>query len=66
MSLTEIKSAIATLSEKERCVLNAWLQDWKPDDWDCQMEADARAGKFDAMIRESEEAPHRGELRPFP
>jgi hypothetical protein len=66
MSLTEIKAAIEALSEKERCELNAWLQNWPADDWDRQMEADARAGRFDALAREAEDAYRGGETRPFP
>jgi hypothetical protein len=53
MSLTDIKNAIRALSEKERCELNAWLQNWEPDDWNRQMEGDAQSGKFDAMVRET-------------
>ncbi|MBI5093258.1 MAG: hypothetical protein HZB26_12565 [Candidatus Hydrogenedentes bacterium] len=56
MSLTEIKTAIEALSEKERCELNAWLQDWPADDWDRQMEADARSGRFTPLAREAEDA----------
>jgi hypothetical protein len=66
MGLSEIKSAIEALTEKERCELNAWLQNWEPDDWDRRMEADARSGEFDALIREGEAAHRKGESRPFP
>jgi hypothetical protein len=66
MSLAEIKIAIGALSERERCELNAWLQDWPADDWDRQMEADALAGKFDTMMREAELAYRNGECRPLP
>jgi len=66
MSITEIKSAIESLTEKERCELSAWLQDWPADEWDRQMEADARAGRFDELVREAEQAYSQGECRPFP
>lgn len=62
MSLIEIMSAIEELSPKERCELNAWLQNWPSDEWDLQMEADASAGKFDLLVREANEA----ETYPFP
>jgi hypothetical protein len=70
MSLAEIKTAIGALSERERCELNAWLQNWPADEWDRQMEADAAAGKFDTMVREAEEAYRKGaglhnDLLPF-
>ena len=66
MSLTEIKDAIEALSEKERCELNAWLQNWPSDDWDRQMEADASSGRFEALVREADDAFGRGDCRPFP
>lgn len=66
MTLAQIKSAIKQLSEEERCELNAWLQDWPSDEWDKQMEADARSGKLDAMVNESVEEFKRGETRRFP
>ena len=66
MSLAEIKTAIGALSEKERCELNAWLQNYPADDWDRQMEADAESGRLDALVREAEEAYRRDECRPFP
>ena len=66
MTIEEIKTAIESLSEKERCELNAWLQDWTPDDWDRQMEADVQAGKLDALANEAEESYRKGEYRPFP
>lgn len=53
MSLAEIKTAIGALSERERCELNAWLQEWTPDEWDRRMEGDAANGKFDDLIRDA-------------
>jgi len=66
MTVAEIKSAIECLSEKDRCEINAWLQNWSADEWDRQLEADIRAGKLDTLAREAEAAFRRGECRPFP
>ncbi len=66
MTIVEIKKAIECLSEKERCELNAWLQNWTSDAWDRQMEADAQSGKLDSLALEGEEALSKGECRPFP
>jgi hypothetical protein len=66
MTLAEIKSAIEALSERERCELNAWLQAWTPDDWDRQMESDARSDKLDALAREATDAYRQGKTKPFP
>lgn len=66
MTLAEIKSAIESLGERERCELNAWLQAWTADDWDLQMQADAVSGRLDALARDAEEAYRKGEAKPFP
>jgi hypothetical protein len=66
MTIAEIKNAIECLSKKERCELNAWMQDWPPDEWDRQMQADVQTGKLDTLAREGEEALCKGECRPFP
>ena len=66
MSVTEIKLAIEALSAQERCELTAWLQNFPADDWDRQMEADARAGRFDVLVREADEDYRRGDCRTFP
>lgn len=66
MSLTEIKQAISALTLRERCELNAWLQSWPSDEWDRQMEEDARSGKLDALAREARESLRRGDCTPFP
>ena len=42
------------------------MQNWTPDDWDRQMQADVLAGKLDTLAREGEEAFRRGECQPFP
>ncbi|MDZ4861161.1 MAG: hypothetical protein SGI88_19490 [Candidatus Hydrogenedentes bacterium] len=66
MSLKEIKIAIEALSERERCELNAWLQNWPNDEWDREMQEDARAGRFADLAREADEVFDSGKLRPFP
>jgi hypothetical protein len=66
MTLAEIKTAIETLSERERCELNAWLENWQMDEWDRQMQADARSGKLDALAQQAAEAVRHNRCRPFP
>ncbi len=48
-TVQEIKSAIARLSVEERAELVAELCGWADDDWDRQMKADVKAGKFKAF-----------------
>ena len=54
------------LSEKVRCGLNAWYQNWTSDDWDRQMEADTNSGRFEALVREADDAFGQGDCWPFP
>ena len=63
----EIKAAIDQLSPRERCELNALLQDWPEDDWDRQMAGDAEpGGKLHALKLAAEEEAKAGRLRDFP
>ncbi|MEO7298331.1 MAG: hypothetical protein ABI042_07115 [Verrucomicrobiota bacterium] len=55
-TVQEIKSAMAKLSLEERAEILADLCDWKDDDWDRQMKADATAGKFDSLDRAADQA----------
>jgi hypothetical protein len=66
MSITEIKTAIEGLSEEERCELSAWFLNLPMDDWDRQMQQDAKpGGKLHQLAREAAEEYRRGECRPF-
>ncbi|HUG10480.1 MAG TPA: hypothetical protein VMM36_05680 [Opitutaceae bacterium] len=59
-SVEEIKAAIYQLPLEERAALIAELCGWADDDWDRQMKADAKAGRFGAMNEAAEQAvrPH--------
>jgi len=52
MTVEEIKVAIKNLSNDQRRELESW---WHPtyDDWDLQMDSDARAGKLDALAEKA-------------
>jgi len=51
-TVEEIKRAIQTLTDEQPRELEAW---WHPsyDDWDLQMDSDAKAGKFDALSEQA-------------
>jgi hypothetical protein len=53
-TVEEIKTAIDGLSFEERCRLMALLNPLPDDDWDREMRADAKAGKFDELIAKAE------------
>ena len=63
MSLTEIQEAIASLTSMEREELLRWLEQYKEDDWDRQISADAPSGKLDFLTKEAAQAKQRGRLR---
>jgi hypothetical protein len=65
-TVEEIKSAIDKLPLSERGQLERWLHGWTDDDWDRQMEADARAGRFARLIDEVDEEIRAGQLRDLP
>lgn len=48
-SVKEIESAVAQLSRKELARFRSWLADFDASAWDRQFEADAAAGRLDAL-----------------
>ncbi len=66
MSLTEIQEAIANLTSTEREELLRWLEQFKEDDWDRQISADAASGKLDFLSKEAAHAKKYGKLKPPP
>ena len=52
-TVQEIKTAISKLSLEERAEIMAELCNWKDDDWDRQMKADAASGKFQTLNEEA-------------
>ena len=63
----EIREAVKKLSLEERVTLMFELSgvEFEDDDWDRQMKADAAAGKFDEMNRETDAAAKAGLLIPM-
>ncbi len=66
MTVAEIKQAILDLPEAEYAELVEWLDDLEEDQWDRQIEADAKAGKLDFLKERALEAKEKGELRCLP
>ena len=62
-TVAEIRQAIEKLGAQERAELMSEFVQWEDDDWDRQMKADAVAGKFDEMNRQTLEEDRRGETR---
>jgi hypothetical protein len=66
VSVDEIKKAIEHLPLEERLELMHWLNQSEDDPWDLQMKRDAKAGKFDKLIREAETDYREGRTTEFP
>ena len=52
-TLEHIESQVQRLSEKELGEFRRWFQEWDADSWDRQIEADAQAGRLDALAGEA-------------
>ncbi len=69
MSLQEMKKAVSQMAPAELDEFAGWLAEYRAqefDAWDRQMEADAAAGKFDALIRQARDEHRAGQTTPLP
>lgn len=55
MSIYEIQKAIRNLSPEELASLRQWLDEYYAEVWDRQIEADAKSGRLDKLIAETDE-----------
>jgi hypothetical protein len=65
MSVAEIEYAIAQLPPRDFAELIAWLQEYREQAWDKQIENDLNAGRLDKLIAEAEEEYKQGLARPL-
>lgn len=63
MNITEIKIAVTELPPNELAELLEWLDEFQEAVWDRQIEEDLKAGKFDPLIRQAEQAFSEGKCR---
>ena len=56
MNITELKTAVKELSQNELAEFAEWFNEFQEALWDKQIEQDMKAGKFDALIRQAEQA----------
>jgi outer membrane murein-binding lipoprotein Lpp len=48
MSVQDLEAAVARLSKEELAQFSRWFEEYLADAWDRQIEADIRAGRFEA------------------
>lgn len=63
MNITELQTAVRELSQNELAEFAEWFDDFQEALWDKQIEEDQKAGKFDALIRQAEQAFSEGKCR---
>jgi hypothetical protein len=63
--LEKIEQDIVTLSSTGRRKLADWLAEYQEDEWDRQIEADAKAGRLDRLIAEAKDEVKAGKVRPL-
>ena len=59
-SVQNAQSVVSQFSRTELLSFREWFREFDNDAWDNQIEADAQAGKFDAMAREALAEYHAG------
>ncbi len=65
MSVQEIETAITQLPTPELSQFAAWFEEYQADQWDRQIEADASAGRLDALGAQADQEFEAGRCRPL-
>ena len=63
--LEKIEQDIASLSKDDLKKLSQWLDEYKADLWDKQIEEDAKAGKLDKLAAQALADHRAGKTRPL-
>ena len=61
-TVAEIQQAILNLPRVEYVEIVEWLRELEEEEWDRKIEADAKAGRLDALAAEAWEAKAKGTL----
>jgi len=65
-TVAEIEKAIQKLTPQEIKAVADWLQEFREEMWDQQIEADAKAGKLDKLMEEAKQDYRAGRCKPLP
>lgn len=65
MKVKEIEEAISHLSPDELAQFADWFAEFRATAWDEELEADARAGKLDELVREAKRDFAAGRTKPL-
>jgi hypothetical protein len=65
MSVLEIEQAVSKMTAEELSQFSKWFEEFLADEWDRQIERDAKAGKFDKINAEVEKNFREGRCKPL-
>ncbi len=65
MSVHQLEAAVTELSSAEFSSFAKWFDEYKADQWDRQIEADAKTGRLDAFLAEVDSEIEREGTRPL-
>jgi hypothetical protein len=65
VSIQDIESAVSGLSAEDLAAFAQWFENFVADEWDKQIEADARAGKLDHLAKRADEHFDAGRCAPL-
>ena len=65
-TVQENKTAITQLEPKKIHAVADWLQEYREKLWNKQIEADAKAGNLDSLIKKAKAGYRAGKATPFP
>jgi len=65
-TVQEIENAIQKLEPKEIHRVADWLQEFREELWDRQIDADAKAGRLDKLMEEAKQDYQAGRCKPLP
>jgi len=65
MSVDELEKAVAALPPEKLAKFRAWFEEFAVDEWDRQIERDAKAGKLDKLAEEALADHRAGRSRPL-
>jgi hypothetical protein len=63
--LEKIEQEIASLDPADVRKLADWIEEYKEELWDCQIEADAKAGKLNMLVENAHKEIAAGKVRPL-
>jgi hypothetical protein len=65
MSMQDLQHSVEHLTKEELDQFSKWFEEYMADQWDAQIERDAKAGKFDSILKRVHEDFEAGRCTPL-